>query len=100
MKLTIDNGNEILASIDLGEPLGADHDKTGYAGGDLGFTSGNAYLRIDGVEYGSLFIFASPEGQPLIMLGQFDHEADEWIEKHTISAIPAEYQMKMPEATH
>lgn len=79
MKLTLDGAGRNLAEIDLGEP-----DTNGYLdGGDLSATGGNLYLNVDGKEYGSVFFFVR-NGNLTITLGQFDDDAQEWVERVTL----------------
>ncbi len=78
--LSLDLGESTL-QIDLGEI-----DEHG-TGGELLY-SGNVYLHIDGREYGSLFIHRGPDGAPQISLGQYQDDAEEWVEANPIQAIP------------
>ena len=69
-----------LATIELGTP-----DSTGYyESGDLAYTSGNLYFRIDGEEYGSLFFF-NRDGRPEVTLGQYDRTADEHVFRNPLT---------------
>lgn len=80
--------------IDLGEANGGDFD-----GETLG---GNVYLYVDGVEYGSIFVHKKWDGQQYtdetrISLGQYDDDAQEWVERSSISAIPQGAQLPLSE---
>ena len=79
--LSIDLGERVI-QIDLGEIT--EHG----TGGELIY-SGNAYLHIDGVEFGSLFIHRDAAGLPTITLGQFSPRADEWVAANPLHAIPS-----------
>lgn len=79
MKLTLKADGPDLAVFDLGEPHA-----TGYFDeGDLCSTSGNLYIELDGVEYGSLFIMIE-DGRPTITLGQFDYATEDWEERNPL----------------
>lgn len=75
MKLTLDLGHRQI-DIDLGAP--SDDDGHGFFDdGDLAAFGGNLYLRLDGQEYGSLFIY-TVDGKARIELGQYLPEANQW----------------------
>ena len=82
MLLTIDLGWR-QETIDLGDP----DEKDGlFDDGDIGAYAGNIYLHIDGKEYGSLYIHHDQDG-PLIELGQYDPDADEWVQRAQLRPI-------------
>lgn len=62
-------------SLDV-TPEGA-QERGDLAAGDLIATSGNLYLYVDGVEYGSLLLTWS-DGQPQITLGRYDEDTEDW----------------------
>lgn len=80
MRLTLDGGAATLADIDLGEASDAGY----FEGGDLGSTAGNLYIRLDGVEYGSLFFFRETDGRVTVTLGAFDAASQDWVERKTL----------------
>ena len=51
-----------------------------------GFPPNFNYLHIDGKEYGSLYIHHDQDG-PLIELGQYDPDADEWVQRAQLRPI-------------
>jgi hypothetical protein len=64
-----------LLEFDLGEA-----DQGYFDTGDLAESTGNLYLYVDGVEFGSLFFHA--DDAPLeISLGQYDHQQEDWVER-------------------
>lgn len=81
--LTIHTGGETV-TFDIGEPQIDGQ----YDGGDLGHYCGNLYLHIDGHEYGSLYITHNA-GRPVITLGRFDEDAEEWITDNPLGAATA-----------
>jgi hypothetical protein len=86
---------EPLATLDLGEPsTPSDPGGTGacsigyFDGGDLGLTAGNLYIYLDGREVGSLFIHLDSKGVPRVLLGQYDPERDDWVDRNNLTFIP------------
>ena len=69
-----------LASIDV---TPEDDAPVSLAAGGLTATSGNLYLYVDGIEYGSLLI-EWIEGKPSIHLGQYDDQTEDWEPRNPI----------------
>lgn len=87
--ITLDAAGPTIATIDLGEAnrdgvISTDHGSY-FESGDLGFTSGNLYINIDGQEYGSLFFFQKPDGTITITLGHIDVEHGDWIDTSVLN---------------
>ena len=72
------HGQRPALTLDLGQAQQERGGRSYYSEGDLGAYSGNLYVFIDGIEYGSLF-FIERDGRINIELGQYrDEPNQEW----------------------
>ncbi|UHJ58639.1 hypothetical protein LT337_32860 (plasmid) [Mycolicibacterium fortuitum] len=65
--LTLDAGGTPW-TVDLGKP--DEYGESEY--------SGNVYLSTDGQLYGSIFVYLNEAGEPIITIGQYNPQTQEW----------------------
>lgn len=73
--------------------IGDDREETQTVTFDSESVENNIVIRVNGKEFGTLFFARDGKGSLEVMLGQFDPQQQEWVDRNPIQVLPDEYQV-------